>query len=70
MTEQEPMTDENALEYALCVLQEQDVHCSTDEERAELSEVIHTLSSMKDSYESCNFGFLTLDDEEQEHEQA
>ena len=52
------------------MLEEQDVHCSTDEERAELSEVINTLSSMKDSYESCNFGFLTLDDEEQEHEQA
>jgi len=70
MTEQELMTDETALQYAIEALCDLDAHCSTEEERAELTEVIHTLSSMKKSYDDCTFGFLTLDDEEGEDVEA
>jgi|TARA_R100000005_G_C4977387_1_gene188322 hypothetical protein len=64
MNTQEPMTDEHALQYAIEALCDLDVHCNTEEERAELNEVVHTLTSMKKSYDDCTFGFLTLDDEE------
>ncbi len=67
---QEPMTDEHALQYAIEALSDLDAHCSTEEERAELTEVIHTLSSLKKSYDDCTFGFLTLNDEEVANEQA
>ena len=70
MTEQEPMTDEYALQYALETLQDLDEHCDNDEQRAELNEVIQTLSSMKASYEQCSFGFLTLETEEEENGEA
>ena len=70
MNTHEPMTDETALQYAIEALCDLDAHCSTEEERAELTEVIHTLSSMKKSYDDCTFGFLTLDDEEESNEQA
>ena len=68
MTEQEPMTDEEALKYAIETLEEAEMlfGVNDDEDKAELSEVIHTLSSLLDSYEKCSFGFLTLEDEEDE----
>ena len=69
-TEHEPMSDEQALQYAIEALTDLDVRCNTEEERAELSEAIQTLESMKQSYDECNFGFLTLDDEEVKNEQA
>ena len=67
-TEHEPMTDEQALQYAIEALTDLDAQCNTEEERAELNETIQTLESMKKSYEDCTFGFLTLDDEEVENE--
>lgn len=70
MNTHEPMTDEHALQYAIEALCDLDVQCTTEEERAELSETIQTLESMKKSYEDCTFGFLTLDDEEDNNEQA
>jgi hypothetical protein len=61
----EPMSDERqALQYAIEALTNLYARCNTEEERAELSEAIQTLESMKQSYDECNFGFLTLDDEE------
>lgn len=64
MTEQEEiMTDEFALKYAIETLQDLDEHCDNDEQRAELSQVIGVLSSMLQSYTSfqCN---VTIGEEE------
>lgn len=67
MEEKEIMSDEEALKYAVQTLQEADDLLEiTDEERAELAEVIHTLSSLLDCYEKHSFGFLTLEDEDNE----
>tara|TARA_R110000824_G_scaffold395054_2_gene595335 strand:- start:3152 stop:3361 length:210 start_codon:yes stop_codon:yes gene_type:complete len=65
MKKQEPMTDEEALKYALETLEEAEAHYTLDEEAtAELHEVTHTLRSILDSYEKCSFGTLTLGEEE------
>ena len=67
MTEQEPMTDEEALKYAIETLEEAEMHFELiDEGKAELAEVKQTLGSLLESYEKCSFGFLTLEDEEDE----
>ena len=78
--EHEIMSDETALQYAIETLEEiqqsfeESFHLSLeevdDEERAELSLVIQTLSSMLTSYADCSFNFLTLDDMEEEDAQA
>jgi len=47
------MNEKEAIDYAMQVLEEQDVHCSTDEERAELAEVISILDVIKYDYELC-----------------
>ena len=65
MKQKEIMTDEEALKYAIENLEDAERLLDLpDQDRAELSEVIHTLKSLLDSYEKCSFGFLTLGDEE------
>jgi len=60
MIEQEPMTDEEALKYAIETLEEAEAHYTLDEgATAELHEVTQTLKNILDSYEKCSFGFLT-----------
>ena len=44
------MNEKEALDYAMQVLEEQDVHCNTDEERAELAEAIAILDVIKYDY--------------------
>lgn len=71
MIEQEPMTDEEALKYAIETLEEAEAHYTLDEgATAELHEVTQTLKNILDSYDKCSFGFLTMSDEEQEDAQA
>ena len=45
------MNEKEAIDYAMQVLEELDVHCNTDEERAELAEVISILDVIKYDYE-------------------
>jgi len=61
--QQEMMTDEFALKYAIETLQDLDEHCDNEEQRAELSEVISVLTSMLETYATfeCN---VTLGGEE------
>lgn len=62
---QEPMTDEEALKYAIETLEEADANFQLDEEStAELHEVTQTLKCILDSYEKCSFGFLTMEGNE------
>ena len=67
MKQNEIMTDEEALKYAIENLEDAERLLDIpDEDRAELAEAIHTLKSMLESYEKCSFGFLTLEDSEDE----
>lgn len=61
--DEEIMTDEFALKYALETLQDLDEHCDNDEQRAELSEVISVLSSKLETYSTLNCN-ITLGGEE------
>ena len=62
---QEPMTDEEALKYAIETLEEADAHYTLDDiSTAELHEVTQTLKAILESYEKCSFGFLTAGGEE------
>lgn len=62
--QEEIMTDEFALNYAIETLQDLDEHCDNDEQRAELSEVISVLTSMSESYKHCSFGLVSIEEEE------
>jgi len=66
MTEQqnEIMSDEDALRYSLETLQDLDEHCTSEEQRAELAQVISVMESLLDSYANCTFGDLTIGEEE------
>ena len=66
MTEQqhEIMSDEDALRYSLETLVDLDDHCTSEEQRAELAQVISVMESLLDSYANCTFGQLTLGEEE------
>ena len=66
MTEQqnEIMSDEDALRYSLETLVDLDDHCTSEEQRAELAQVISVMESLLDSYANCTFGHLTLGEEE------
>jgi hypothetical protein len=66
MTEQqnEIMSDEDALRYSLETLVDLDDHCTSEEQRAELAQVISVMESLLDSYENCTFGQLTIGEEE------
>ena len=67
MKQKEIMTDEEALKYAIENLEDAERLLDIpDEDRAELAEAIPTLKSMLESYEKCSFGFLTLEDSEDE----
>jgi len=67
MKQKEIMTDEEALKYAIENLEDAERLLDLpDHDKAELAEVIHTLRSILESYEKCTFGFLTLEDEEDE----
>ena len=60
MKQQEPMTDEQALKYAIETLEEADAYYTLDDaSTAELHEVTQVLKNLLDSYEKCSFGFLT-----------
>ena len=60
----EIMTDEDAIRYSLETLVDLDDHCTSEEQRAELAEVISVMTSLLDSYENCTFGQLTIGEEE------
>ena len=66
MTEQqnEIMSDEDALRYSLETLVDLDDHCTSEEQRAELAQVISVMQSILNSYETCTFGDLTIGEEE------
>ena len=66
MTEQqnEIMTDEDAIRYSLETLVDLDEHCTSEEQRAELAQVISVMTSLLDSYENCTFGNLMIGGEE------
>lgn len=64
--QQQHMTDEYALQYTLETLQDLDEHCTNDDQRAELSEVISVVRSILDSYENCSFGLLQVGEEDVE----
>lgn len=63
MTEEEIMTDEFALKYAIETLHDLDEHSDNDEQRVELAEVVSVLKSMLETYATfeCN---VTLGGEE------
>ena len=60
----ETMSDEDAIRYSLETLVDLDDHCTSEEQRAELAQVISVMSSILYSYENCNFGELTIGEEE------
>ena len=60
----EIMSDEDAIRYSLETLVDLDDHCTSEEQRAELAEVISVMTSLLDSYENCTFGQLTIGEEE------
>ena len=66
MTEQqnEIMSDEDAIRYSLETLVDLDDHCTSEEQRAELAQVISVMQSILNSYETCTFGDLTIGEEE------
>tara|TARA_R110000822_G_scaffold115292_1_gene247064 strand:- start:22 stop:234 length:213 start_codon:yes stop_codon:yes gene_type:complete len=66
MTEQqnEIMSDEDAIRYSLETLVDLDDHCTSEEQRAELAQVVSVMESILDSYANCTFGQLTLGEEE------
>ena len=66
MTEQqnEIMSDEDAIRYSLETLVDLDDHCTSEEQRAELAQVISVMTSPLDSYENCTFGNLMIGGEE------
>ena len=60
----EIMTDEDAIRYSLETLVDLDDHCTSEEQRAELAQVISVMTSLLDSYENCTFGNLMIGGEE------
>tara|TARA_R110002167_G_scaffold61381_1_gene173171 strand:- start:162 stop:374 length:213 start_codon:yes stop_codon:yes gene_type:complete len=66
MTEQqnEIMSDEDALRYSLETLVDLDDHCTSEEQRAELAQVVSVMESILDSYANCTFGNLMIGGEE------
>lgn len=64
--DEEIMTDEEALQYSLETLNDLEAHCDNDEQRAELAQVISVITSILDSYTTCTFGLVPVEDEEDE----
>ena len=60
----EMMSDEDAIRYSLETLVDLDDHCTSEEQRAELAQVISVMQSILNSYETCTFGDLTIGEEE------
>jgi len=56
----EIMSDEDAIRYSLETLVDLDDHCTSEEQRAELAQVVSVMTSLLDSYENCTFGQLTI----------
>jgi len=60
----EIMSDEEAIRYSLETLVDLDDHCTSEEQRAELAQVVAVMESILDSYENCTFGQLTIGEDE------
>jgi len=56
----ETMSDTHALRYALEALADLDDHCTSEEQRAELAQVISVMEGLLVAYEKCTWNSVPL----------